>query len=178
MFTFKCISCAINVIYEVIKHKLPPGFLERSTLFYLYFYCVFSVFIVFSFTVTLCLETTCFCFMDHDDLPPPSMQSLLTCSLSRSLAFSLSRSPFLRWQVWWWTRMARPTTCCRARGMRRWSFRGWCRAAEEGRTAPRANRKLSIKHSKQERCGGGTHYRKYFYCMAGCVRERESCTTL
>lgn len=96
-FTFTCISCAINVIYEVIKHKLPPGFLERSTLFYLYFYCVFSVFVVFSFTVTLCLETTCFCFMDHDDLPPPIYAvSANLLSLSLSCFLSLSLSPFLR----------------------------------------------------------------------------------
>lgn len=86
--------------------------------------------------------------------------------------FSLHAS---RWQVWWWTRMERPTTCCRARGTRRWSFPGWCRAVEGERTVPRANRRLFIKPSKPESCGRGTLYRKcsYYSNMAPCTPEKS-----
>ncbi len=107
-----------------------------------------------------------FCFSPCD----PSLLLHKSCCFSPLFAPLLTLSLLSnRWQVWWWTRMARPTTCCQARGMRKWSFREWCRAAEAARTAPRANRRLSIKPSKPERCGGGTHYRKYYHCTARCV---------
>lgn len=83
--------------------------------------------------------------------------------------FGSSVLPLLRWRVWWWTRMERRTTCCQARGMRSWNFHGWCRAAEEEKTARRANRKLSIKPSKLERCGGGTHSCKCCHSRSHCL---------
>lgn len=79
--------------------------------------------------------------------------------------------PLFRWPGWWWTRMEKPTTCCREPGMRRWSFHGWCRAAEEEKTARKANRKPSIKPSKLERFGGGTHSRKCRYRPSECVTD-------
>lgn len=97
----------------------------------------------------------------HNALPPQSMEFLLNPPPPHTV---------VRWQVWWWTRMARPTMCYQARGMRRWSFHGWCRAAEVVRTAPRVNRKLFIKRSKPERCGGETHSRKYCDNLARCVK--------
>lgn len=77
-----------------------------------------------------------------------------------------------RWQEWWWTRTERPTMCCRARGTRRWSSPGSCRAVGEERTAPRANRRPYIKPWRPESCGRETLYRKWFWLQSFYCKAR------
>lgn len=126
-------------------------------------------------------ETVCYVFYMPKHFSALCTHCAVTCLLFKIMMtsfpflFSLSYTALpalwlsLRWQVWWWTRTARPIMYCQAHGMRRWSSLGWCRVAEEERTALRASRRQSTKPSKPERSGGGILCREY--CLHGCVYQ-------